>query len=410
MIRFVCPQCHKGFQVEDRLAGRTIKCPDCNGPISIPVTSASRSSAQLPIQAAPQSSPPSVPNAVRPASAGVPVRIGVASGARPNRAQPESHRVADDEDSAGLSTATKVAAGMGGAVCVVAIGILVWFIAFRDTWELHNASRVSAMLEEADRLQQADPFKAYKAYEEVLNESKKHKITDERFSKMLANAEKSRTALYPRVQDQIRAEEAEKQRRAQEEARLAEAEKQRRADEENQKRAADAARRIAEEKRRREDQRRKDAVSVYRNAPQSARNALNVVKKVGARIEVGINYANYSSVVGEAWGDVKIFVESPEGKALPDFSDLLVKAVADYKSALNVWQDKINYPSLASGATRLELDVLMQRCWQRAGKRTQMAEALLDPELTENTLETIAQVQGDEEDFDEKRHSILLGK
>ena len=31
-------------------------------------------------------------------------------------------------------------------------------------------------------------------------------------------------------------------------------------------------------------------------------------------MEIGINYANYSTVVGEAWGDVKIFIESPEGE------------------------------------------------------------------------------------------------
>ena len=52
-----------------------------------------------------------------------------------------------------------------------------------------------------------------------------------------------------------------------------------------------------------EEKRRKEAVSIYRNAPQSARNALNVVKKVEARTEVGINFRDYSTVVGEAWAE-----------------------------------------------------------------------------------------------------------
>ena len=84
--------------------------------------------------------------------------------------------------------------GVCGGVCMLVVGFLVWSIASRDTWELDNASRISAKLEEADRLQQSDPLAAYKTYDEVLKEAKQHKITDEQFAKKLANAEKSRTA------------------------------------------------------------------------------------------------------------------------------------------------------------------------------------------------------------------------
>jgi len=37
MIRFECPQCHKGFQVEDKFGGRKTKCPKCGAGISIPI-------------------------------------------------------------------------------------------------------------------------------------------------------------------------------------------------------------------------------------------------------------------------------------------------------------------------------------------------------------------------------------
>jgi len=32
MIHFACPQCHKGFQVEDKATGKKTKCPEvrCN--------------------------------------------------------------------------------------------------------------------------------------------------------------------------------------------------------------------------------------------------------------------------------------------------------------------------------------------------------------------------------------------
>ena len=49
MIRFACPQCQKGFEVEDKFAGSKTKCPNCHGPILIP---------PLPVAAALPSAPP----------------------------------------------------------------------------------------------------------------------------------------------------------------------------------------------------------------------------------------------------------------------------------------------------------------------------------------------------------------
>ena len=36
MIRFACPQCQKGFQVDDKAAGKKTKCPKCGAALSIP--------------------------------------------------------------------------------------------------------------------------------------------------------------------------------------------------------------------------------------------------------------------------------------------------------------------------------------------------------------------------------------
>jgi len=155
------------------------------------------------------------------------------------------------EESLGLETATKITLVVGGGVCILVLGFLVWFIAGRDTWELNNASRVSAKLDEADRLQQSDFVAAYKTYDEVLKEAKQHKIADSQFAQKLADAEKSRIALYPKVQEKIQAEEAEKRRLAEEEARRAAEERQRVVEEENRKKEAmkAARKRIEEEKR-----------------------------------------------------------------------------------------------------------------------------------------------------------------
>ncbi len=172
-------------------------------------------------------------------------------------AQVASHDAAAQDEPSGLSTATKVVMGVCGGVCVLIIGFLVWFVATRDTWEVDNTPRILAKLEEADRLQRSDPAAAYKTYDEVLREAKQHKIKEELFVRKLADAEKSRVAANQKVQEQIRAEEAEKQRLAVQKQRLAEeagrraaAEKQRVAEEEKQKLAAAAAQRIAEERQR----------------------------------------------------------------------------------------------------------------------------------------------------------------
>ena len=309
-----------------------------------------------------------------------------------------SSSAVEDEPS-GMSTATKIVLGVCGAVCMIAVGFLVWFIATRDTWELDNAPRISAKLEEADRLQQSDPLAAYKTYDEVLNEVKQHKIKDEQFAKKLANAENSRTSLYPKVQENIHAEEAEKQRLAEEEAKRATEEKQRFAQEEEHKRAAEAKKRVEEE-------RLKEAIAAYRDVPQSARNALNAVKKLEARTEVGMSYKDYSTAVGEAWGDVKVFAESPEGKKLSDFSFVLVSAMGKYKLALDIWQDKVQeylryYPTnILSGA-------LLQQCWKTAHRRINMVESLAAGEDIAAALSKARRLQEIDTNYETKVRSVL---
>lgn len=263
-----------------------------------------------------------------------------------------------------------------GAITVLVVAVLVAPELMRDRWEFRNVDRVLAKLEEADRLQKSDSFAAYKMYDELLKEAQQHTITSEGFSKKLVSAEISRNVLYQEVEDQIRAEEAKKKRLAEKAARLAAKEKQRVAVEQERKLAAEEAQRIAKEKQQAQENRRKEAVAVYNNAPSSARSALNVVKKLHARIEVGVNYANYSTVVGEAWAEVKVFAESPEGKSVPEFSELLVSAMAKYKLALEIWQGKL-------GSTDVRFDdglsdIVLKECWRAAARRSMVAESLLN--------------------------------
>ena len=404
-IAFTC-KCGKKLKAKELHAGRRTKCPDCGQSLTVPLPPVSGSGEpkqettnafhaqlrQVPPQPEPELFPP-------------PLRVAGESHSSPPGTS--------EEQGSGLGTPVKVGLVICVVVALIAIGVVAWDIAYRDTWQLLNASRVSDELAKADQLQQTDPLAAYKIYDAVLKEAKGHEVTREELSTKLANAEKSRTTLHQVVQDQLRAEEAERQRQAEAKARREEEEKQRAAQEEKNKRAADEAMRIAQEKQEAEEKRRKEAALAYRNLlqnpPQSARDALNIVKKVEARTEIGINYREYQSVVGEAWGEVKIFAESPEGKAIPDFSLCLTKAISDYKSALSVWSAKFEFSTLAKNHKNA-LDTLLQLCWLEAGQNLSLAEALLDPQKTEEALQLIPQSQKDDMDFEAELHKILMGK
>ena len=411
MIRFACPLCHKGFQVEERLAGRKAKCPNCNGAISIPLLVTSQPSPH-----AASESPPQVPtrptaDVIHGSSAPIATRGLLDAGVQAGTPQPATDADAGRDEKSQLGTRTKVALGACGALALIAVGWMIWVVVTEDTWERDNRARILAKLEEADRLQESDPYGAYKAYDDVLKESQQHEVRDEQFLKKLADAEGSRTETYQKLQEKQRAEAAEKQRLAEEERNAAATEKQRLAEEEERKRAAEEAR-LAEENRRKEaiaaQQKAQDAVrAAYRNAPQSGRTAMNVVKKVAARTEIGINYKDYSTVVGEAWAEVKVFTESPEGKAVPAFSLLLISAMDKHRLALDVWRGQFD-----GGTTGFTFDeglssLVIKECWRAADCRIDTAEALISNDDLESAFSRVAQLRKADETYETTVRSLF---
>src|SRR5262245_4383535 len=129
MIRFACPECRKGFQVEDEFAGRKTKCPNCNGALVIPSAAVCNSSS-VATQRAPALSPGPLLKPHHGSSAAVDGRGGdqLAS-----RQQPTQIAAEKRDGSTGLGTATKVVMGVCGVVCGVVVGWFVWFVVTRDT-------------------------------------------------------------------------------------------------------------------------------------------------------------------------------------------------------------------------------------------------------------------------------------
>lgn len=149
------------------------------------------------------------------------------------------------------------------------------------------------------------------------------------------------------------------------------------------KAAAEKAAKEAEAARIAEKKRQERMLNIYRNPPAAARAALNAMKKLDARIEVGINYTNYSEVVGESWGEVRIFVESPEGKEIPEFSQLMELMIDNHKKALDIWRSQIN-----DDAPKALVTIYRNLCWQVSSTQLKIAERLISPDVK---LESISE-------------------
>jgi len=79
----------------------------------------------------------------------------------------------------------------------------------------------------------------------------------------------------------------------------------------------------------------------YRNAPESVRATLNALKKFEARTEVGLNISQYREALGDTWGQVKVFSESPDGKQYDEATKLFLSAITSYQTATTAWDNSI---------------------------------------------------------------------
>lgn len=136
----------------------------------------------------------------------------------------------------------------------------------------------------------------------------------------------------------------------------------------------------------------------YKTAPPTAQNAINALKRIEARIEIGINFNDYTAIVGESWAEVKKFTNSSEGQTLTELNLALSKAIANHRLAIEIWKYSVDYPSLYE-AIQANSDMLRLKCWMQAGKWTTLAESLLNPEQTTQAIADIAKAKKEQKDL-----------
>jgi hypothetical protein len=74
-----------------------------------------------------------------------------------------------------------------------------------------------------------------------------------------------------------------------------------------------------------------------REVPASAKDAIAALKKFQGRIEIGIQKKDYKPCLGEVWGQVRIFVDSPDGRRLKEAAALMVEVCTEYQAAERSW-------------------------------------------------------------------------
>lgn len=123
-------------------------------------------------------------------------------------------------------------------------------------------------------------------------------------------------------------------------------------------RAQDDAKKIeADEKVRVENQAKEHEAQDKREALTSAKAAIKALKKVENRVEVGVSYRDYPSILSDATDAVREFQESKYAKLFPEANVGITEALKHYRVALTLWQDKFrNLPvredSVLIGPTR----------------------------------------------------------
>lgn len=78
---------------------------------------------------------------------------------------------------------------------------------------------------------------------------------------------------------------------------------------------------------------------------QSAKEAVEALKKLESRVQVGISYNDYGPALGETHYKVKMFLESPNSNNNPALKKPIGKALEHYIYAKDIWGYKIEHRS-----------------------------------------------------------------
>jgi len=75
---------------------------------------------------------------------------------------------------------------------------------------------------------------------------------------------------------------------------------------------------------------------------QSARDAVRTLKRVEARVDMGINYNEYILAVADARVEVEMYLETQEAKQKSSLTGMIKKILEHYETARTLWKIKVS--------------------------------------------------------------------
>lgn len=231
------------------------------------------------------------------------------------------------------------------AASIVGFGIFIWTM--QPSWEETNRKLLLTEIHLINQQIAHNPISAYDRWERLQKFINDRAIRSKSLQVHLSKTSEIIKKLYPEIKEKL--DRREQERKAVE------------AIKSEAKRADEAYRAFSE----RQAKRREALVKKYKNIRPSAKEAVAALKRLEAFTEVGVNKTKYAEALGETWGSLKIFVESPEGQSdYPELSLLLVEAIELYKKAGEFWNDDQKY--------------FVQQSWALAGSKISEIDDLVN--------------------------------
>lgn len=207
---------------------------------------------------------------------------------------------------------------------LVTAGIFIW--AIQPSWEEKNKREIMKEINLIHQGISEEPISSYERWQKLQATIRGQKIKSEHLRTSLKQAGEDVDRIYPQIKEQL--ELRDRERIAAETAR-------------------NTAKRIEEQNltiAKREAEQREALAKKYRNVSPSVKQALAALKRLEAFTEVGVNKIKYAEALGESWGDIKVFMESPEGRTdYPELSLLFAEAIDFYKMAGDSWDKDRKY-------------------------------------------------------------------
>jgi hypothetical protein len=117
----------------------------------------------------------------------------------------------------------------------------------------------------------------------------------------------------------------------------------------------------------------------YDTIPEDAKAAVKALKKLEARTEIGVNFVDYNKAVSEIYPDLKVFIESPDSKDMPELRLVLANAIACHLKVRELWSAKVaSDDPIRQYNASMTLITAQPWLWKVAGVNTSGASALID--------------------------------